>query len=130
MKEVLMIKIVIIFCMVVSAGFAGYLPVINPSLHENQNMLSIGNCFAGGIFLIVGVAGLLPDAQKSFDEDLGGSMPLGFVLAVMGYIIIFFIENSRNLRKDFILYQKLQCLLTFRDGNKIKLNKIDHNILF
>ena len=88
-----MIKIVIIFCMVVSAGFAGYLPVINPSLHENQNMLSIGNCFAGGIFLIVGVAGLLPDAQKSFDEDLGGSMPLGFVLAVMGYIIIFFIEN-------------------------------------
>lgn len=93
MVEVLAIKLVFVFCILLSAALAGYLPLITPSLHKNKDFLSIGNCFAAGIFLIVGVAGLLPDAQDSFDEALPNSIPLAYVLAVFGYLLIFFVEN-------------------------------------
>jgi solute carrier family 39 (zinc transporter), member 1/2/3 len=93
MDEVLMIKIIFIFCMLLSAGFFGFLPLISPSFHKNENYLSIGNCFAAGIFIIVGLAGLLPDAQASLSEDLSSDIPLAYVLAACGYMTILFVEN-------------------------------------
>ena len=93
MVEVLALKIVFIFCLLISTGITGYLPLFAPSIHKNRTVLSIGNCFAAGIFIIVGISALLPDAQESFDEDFNNSMPLAYVLAVVGYLIIFFVEN-------------------------------------
>lgn len=79
--------------MLISASIAGFLPLVVPAFHKSKKFLILGNCFAAGIFIITGLAGLLPDAQKSFDEQLGNDMPLAYVLATVGYIIIFFIEN-------------------------------------
>ena len=93
MVAVLAIKIIFIFCMFASAGITGYLPLFVPSLHQNKTVLCLGNCFAAGIFIIVGVSGLLPIAQVSFDKIVGDDMPLAYVLAVFGYMVIFFIEN-------------------------------------
>ena len=79
--------------MLISASIAGFLPMVVPAFHKSKKFLILGNCFAAGIFIITGLAGLLPDAQKSFHEQLGNDMPLAYVLATVGYIIIFFIEN-------------------------------------
>lgn len=93
MGEVLTIKIVFIFSILISSAITGFLPMIFPAFHSNKNFLSYGNCFAAGIFIIVGLAGLLPDAQESFDESMSKSMPISFVLATVGYMVIFFVEN-------------------------------------
>ena len=54
----------------------------------------MGNCFAAGIFLLVGIVHLLPDAQEAFDESLSpDSLPLAYVIAVGGYALMVFIEN-------------------------------------
>lgn len=93
MNEILVIKIVFIFAMLFSASLAGFMPLFVPAFHKSKKFLTLGNCFAAGIFIITGLAGLLPDAQKSFEEDLGNGMPLAYVLAGLGYLIIFFIGN-------------------------------------
>ena len=81
------------FCMLITAGITGFLPIFIPSIHKKKSYLSIANCFAAGIFLIVGMAALLPDAQEAFEKDLGNKIPLGYILSVAGYIIMFFLEN-------------------------------------
>lgn len=79
--------------MLISAGVCGFLPIMTPVFHSNKKALILGNCFAAGIFIITGLAGLLPDAQKSFADEMGLDMPLAYVLAAVGYLMIFFIEN-------------------------------------
>lgn len=93
MNEILAIKIIFIFVMFASAGVAGSIPIFSKSFHKNKKLISTGNCFAAGIFLIVGVVHLLRESQESFEEALKEEMPVGFVVALGGYTLILFIEN-------------------------------------
>ncbi|OMJ70137.1 hypothetical protein SteCoe_31953 [Stentor coeruleus] len=93
MNEILAIKIIFIFVMFVSAGIAGSIPIFSKSFHKNKKLISTGNCFAAGIFLIVGIVHLLRESQESFEEALKEEIPVGFVVALGGYTLILFIEN-------------------------------------
>jgi solute carrier family 39 (zinc transporter), member 1/2/3 len=93
MDYILELKVIFIFLMFFSAGVAGSIPIFSKSFKNNDTLISIGNCFAGGIFLLVGIAHLLPDAQDAFDEVTGDTTPIGYVLSIAGYTLILYVEN-------------------------------------
>ena len=94
MDELLVIKVIFIFSMLGSAAIAGFIPLYTKSLYNSPRLISVGNCFAAGIFLLVGIVHLLPDAQEAFDESLSpNSMPIGYVIAGGGYAMMVFIES-------------------------------------
>ena len=87
------IKVIFIFIMIFSAGLAGCLVISCKKLQQSEKFLSFGNCFAAGIFLLVGVVHLLGESQENFVEALGEEIPLGYIVAVGGYSLILMIEN-------------------------------------
>ncbi|OMJ80658.1 hypothetical protein SteCoe_19035 [Stentor coeruleus] len=93
MNELTAIKVIFIFVMFFSAAIAGSVPIFSKSFRNNKKLISTGNCFAAGIFLIVGVVHLLRESQESFEEALKEEMPVGYVVALGGYTMILFIEN-------------------------------------
>jgi len=71
------------------------LPVIfNPkNVQLRERMLSLGNAFAGGVFLGGGFSHLLPEASANFDELNLNRFPLAHILSVAGFLLVFFIEK-------------------------------------
>lgn len=94
MGMVLTLKIIFIFTILVIGGLAGYLPIFIPALHSNKKLLSFGNCFAAGIFIVVGIGHLLSDGNEAFRSSLDTDMPIPNLLAVSGYLLIFFVETQ------------------------------------
>ena len=123
MDELLSIKVIFIFTMFVTAGVTGLIPIFSKSFNNNHKLVSVGNCFAGGIFLLVGLAHLLSDAQEAFDEVFVPSIPIGHVMAVVGYTMIMFIEkiiftgHSHNRKEVPKVPEKNQVS---SDSNKLK----------
>ena len=65
----------------------GYLP-------HGKRAFSLGNAFAGGIFLGAGLLHMLPDAQESFRAFLGGyEFPWVPLLCACGFLLILFLEK-------------------------------------
>lgn len=91
---VLTLKIVFIFTILIIAGIAGYLPIFVPALHRDKKFLSFGNCFAAGIFIVVGIGHLLSDGNEAFRSSIDNDMPIPNLLAVCGYLLIFFVETQ------------------------------------
>ncbi|OMJ85679.1 hypothetical protein SteCoe_12952 [Stentor coeruleus] len=93
MNDITAIKVIFIFVMFVSAGIAGAVPIFSKSFRDNKKLISTGNCFAAGIFLLVGIVHLLRDSQEAFVEAIGEDLPIGYVVSLGGYTLILFIEN-------------------------------------
>lgn len=94
MNEVLTAKIIFIFTMIGSAGIVGYAPMMIKSFYNSPKIVSVGNCFAAGIFLLVGIVHLLADSQEAFDETFPDDpIPLGYIIVIAGYALMVFIEN-------------------------------------
>ncbi|OMJ94204.1 hypothetical protein SteCoe_2689 [Stentor coeruleus] len=93
MDNITAIKVIFIFVMFVSAGIAGAVPIFSKSFRNNKKLISTGNCFAAGIFLLVGIVHLLRDSQEAFVEAIGEDLPIGYVVSLGGYTLILFIEN-------------------------------------
>lgn len=87
------IKIIFIFAILLATGLSGYFIICCKKLKTNQKFLSFGNCFAAGIFLLVGVVHLLGESQEGFDEALGEENHIGYIVAIGGYSLILFIEK-------------------------------------
>lgn len=79
--------------MLFSAGLAGFLIIGCKKLQNSEKFLNFGNCFAAGIFLLVGVVHLLEESQESFNEALEEELPLGYIVALSGYALILMIEH-------------------------------------
>lgn len=93
MDDALFIKVLFVLCIFFSSGLVGFLPIFFSSLYRNKEAMSIANCFAAGVFIVIGVTGLLPEAQESYSKDTDNEIKLGYGTCILGYIIIFFIEN-------------------------------------
>jgi hypothetical protein len=68
------------------------IPLFSPNLHSNSNLLSYGNAFAGGIFLMLGLGHLIPSSLQSLSEH-GYPPAYTFYFVLLGYSIILFIEK-------------------------------------
>ena len=53
-----------------SASLAGFLVISCKKLEQSEKFLRFGNCFAAGIFLLVGIMNLLDESQEKFEEFL------------------------------------------------------------
>lgn len=92
--EILWFKVVAILIIVISGLGGGLLPMrIGVSERANE-LLPIGNAFAGGIFLGAGLIHLLPDAQENFGR-FAGDIDFPFVLLICGcgFLLVFFLEK-------------------------------------
>lgn len=57
-------------------------------------LFSLGNAFAGGVFLGAGLIHMLPDAQSGFQSIVGNSdYPWFALICVVGFLVIFFLER-------------------------------------
>lgn len=79
--------------MMLSASLAGFLVISCEKLKQSDKFLSFGNCFAAGIFLLVGIVHLLGESQEKFEEVLGEEMPDGCIFAIGGYALILMVWN-------------------------------------
>ncbi len=86
----------------------GFLPTRLRGQAGAAHWLSLGNAFAGGIFLGAGLLHLLPHAHEAFNhlaEVHAGEhvhvFPWAMLLAAAGFLLILFIEKVAPPRQDF-----------------------------
>lgn len=69
-----------------------YFPLINKRFSKNATALSRGNCFAGGIFLMLSMGHLIPHAVDALVKQ-GGTSTSALQYTLIGFLAIFFIEK-------------------------------------
>jgi zinc transporter 1/2/3 len=68
------------------------LPLYNEKISGNTYILSLANSFAAGIFLMLAFGHMLPHSLTIL-ESIGKDKNLAFYMTLIGYLIVFFIEN-------------------------------------
>lgn len=106
MKSSMIVKIVSIPTLFILAIIFGLLPVYNRAVRNSTKWRGICNAFAGGIFLALGLIHLLPEGNEALNEGCGGEWDYryAFLIALVGYILILFIEkvafDNHNIVED------------------------------
>ena len=76
--------------------FGWMIPMVSEAVagRKARWVMSLMNAFSGGVFLAAGLTHLFPHLVEYQNEvTLGGAYPVGFSLALTGYLIVFFIER-------------------------------------
>ena len=83
--------------------FFGILPIKVPKFRSNAKLLSFSNCFAGGLFLAIGLIHVLPEAIESLDSgkdhdsdhdsDHGDSFPWAYFISICSFSFILLIDK-------------------------------------
>lgn len=69
----------------------GIIPLKVPTFRSNPKLLSYSNCFAGGLFLAIGVIHILPEAAESLDN--GSDFNIAFLLCIVSFSFILLIDK-------------------------------------
>jgi len=81
----------------------GFLSVWLASSEKSDRLFSLGNAFAGGIFLGAGMIHMLPDAQNGFEGFAGHTdFPWVFLICAIGFLLVLFLEKVLLHRHDVI----------------------------
>eukprot|EP01111_Echinosteliopsis_oligospora_P012667 TRINITY_DN4371_c0_g1_i1.p1 TRINITY_DN4371_c0_g1~~TRINITY_DN4371_c0_g1_i1.p1 ORF type:complete len:309 (-),score=68.83 TRINITY_DN4371_c0_g1_i1:70-996(-) len=95
--QIIWYKIAMMVSIIVSSVVMGFLPLVfdkSTSPHKRL-VLSLGNTFAGGVFLAIGYLHLLAEANDMMSEIYHHELhfPLAFLLSIAGFMVTFFIEK-------------------------------------
>ena len=90
--SVVSLKLVLLVVILASGWIGGLIPLRRASA-QSPRFLSLGNAFAAGIFLGIGLIHMLEDASKTWSESLGWSYPMGLVLAGGAFLILLWFEH-------------------------------------
>ena len=90
--SVVSLKLVLLVVILASGWIGGFIPLRRASV-ESPRFLSLGNAFAAGIFLGIGLVHMLDDASKAWSESLGWSYPMGLVLAGGAFLLLLWFEH-------------------------------------
>jgi solute carrier family 39 (zinc transporter), member 1/2/3 len=90
------------FLAVLFTGLGGGLLALRVgSMRNSQKIFSLGNAFAGGIFLGAGLLHMFPDARDSFKTILGSyDFPWVSLICACGFLLILFIEKVATRGHD------------------------------
>lgn len=82
---------------VVSITFAT-IPLVSKAFQKSKVIVDIANSFAGGLFIALGLAHILPDSIEIFDDyyeenDITSDFPWPNVIALCSYVSILFLEK-------------------------------------
>lgn len=84
-------KIAAAFAVLAVALLGGLIPVLVTRQNAGPRFLSLGNAFAGGVFLGAGFLHLLPEASEALDEKF--HYPLGALLAAVGVCLLLLVDR-------------------------------------
>jgi len=95
MISALGLKLVSLFSILLVSIIFSLIPILFRIKNERlkDRLLSIGNAFAGGVFLGGGFSHLLPEAAHKFEELGQDKLPIPHILAVTAFLIIFLLEQ-------------------------------------
>ena len=90
-------KIILLFSMIVTMGF-GLLPRVCGVCKGGDVILSLLNCFSGGIFLGMSLIHIMPEAAEEYGEwaeenGIEKPFPLPFVMIFLGYLLILAVDR-------------------------------------
>lgn len=95
---------ILAFALIVLTGLAGgLLSLVLASSKRSEHIFSLGNAFAGGIFLGAGLIHMLPDAQNDFAGFAGQTaFPWVFLICAAGFLLVLFLEKILTFHHDAI----------------------------
>ncbi|MCF7833256.1 MAG: ZIP family metal transporter [Candidatus Marinimicrobia bacterium] len=99
--DMIWLKLISILIIFIVGLIGGILP-LNKSLSEKgKQRLTLGNAFAGGIFLGAGLIHMLPDAMDNFKTIAGKiDFPFPALIAGIGFLLILVIEKASAGKLD------------------------------
>eukprot|EP01135_Chromosphaera_perkinsii_P005365 Nk52_evm46s343 gene=Nk52_evmTU46s343 len=78
-------------------GCVAYIPIIIKSATAasptREVVFAYINCFVAGVFLSVGIVDMLHDSVEKFEKNVSSDYPYPFLLAGIGFLLIFFLEQ-------------------------------------
>lgn len=90
-------KIILMFSMIICVGF-GIIPKLWNKCRNNENTLSMLNCFSAGIFLGMSLIHMMPESAEVYaiwaaKEGIERPFPLPYVMFFVGYMLILSIDR-------------------------------------
>lgn len=88
---VLEIKILAAFAILFVAVIGGFLPILVARYEGSQRFFSLGNAFAGGLFLGLGFIHLLPEGIEKLEGIV--EFPLAVLLSALGFSLLLLVDR-------------------------------------
>jgi len=89
--SLLTLKIISAFAIIVVGLIGGAIPILARRFEDSRIFFSLGNAFAGGVFLGAGLIHLLPDAANKLGSIV--DYPLAGLLATLGLALLLLIDR-------------------------------------
>ncbi|MEM7136034.1 MAG: ZIP family metal transporter [Myxococcota bacterium] len=86
------LKLMLLLVILASGWIGGLVPLRKASA-DSPRFLSLGNAFAAGIFLGIGIIHMLGDASETWRESLGWDYPMGLLLAGGAFLLLLWFEH-------------------------------------
>ena len=86
------IKVLLQFALTALNVMCWVIPIKSQNFSQNTTLLSLANCFAGGIFIMLGLGHMLPEAASKFG-DVKVDSSVANLFALLGYLVMFFVEK-------------------------------------
>jgi hypothetical protein len=104
MNGVKRLKIIFIFVQFFTQFLVSFFPLYFKFLYRSKVYVLCAYSFSSGVFLSIAIIHLLEHAQEGFVDKLDTEKPLGYVVAITGFIFIMCLEN---FPLAYIEYQKV-----------------------
>jgi zinc transporter 1/2/3 len=91
--DVTVFKVVAFFVIFATGLLGGLLSKWLSDSAKSELLFSLGNAFAGGVFLGAGLIHMLPDAQAGFRALTGSDYPWFALVCCAGFLLILFLEK-------------------------------------
>jgi len=90
-------KIIILFAMILCITF-GIIPKLWGACRDNEEILSMLNCFSAGLFMGMSLVHMMPEAVEMYQtwaicEQIEKPFPLPFVMYFMGYFLVLAVDR-------------------------------------
>lgn len=107
--EVVTFKAIALVSILAIGMVGGFSSVWLASSKKSDRVFSLGNAFAGGIFLGAGLIHMLPDAQDGFEGFAGKTgFPWVFLICAIGFLVVLFLEKVLLHAHDAIAQSEKQ----------------------
>ena len=103
------LKILGAFLLWIIALGSGLVPILVPTFKSNKLLISFSQCFAGGLFIAIGLIHILPEARENLEGswekepgETGDVFPLSYFLCLMTFSMILLIDKVLFNNSDII----------------------------
>lgn len=90
--DVVELKLALMVLILASAWIGGLIP-LGKAASQSSHFLSLGNAFAAGIFLGIGLIHMLGDASDTWRTSLGLDYPMALLLAGVAFLFLLWFEH-------------------------------------